>query len=303
MQFLHVAYAIANGQRPRNRCPVILYAQHWFSQDLASRFAADFPCGRFLHTVRDPISALNSWFDMHLSWQLGDRPPTGSQYSFPAFDAMRDLLRWDRAHPGLERRSWALRFEDMHLILEKTMHSVADWLGIAYQPSLLESTLNRRPYIVGKNGRSWSGANPASAQRRSNYLHRCDHALLFALFYDNFIAWGFPVPRVFRFRLLRLLTAVGCAVVPMKIELINARALLKDQAAPALRSGRLLFACAAPLHLALRRVRMAALLLSEACRRVINPSQPIPLLQVAVGATETREPGSQPEVGLPAVSP
>lgn len=302
VQFLHVTYALANNQQPRTPHPALLYAQHWFHQELAQRFAADFPQGRFLHTVRDPISALNSWFDMHQSWQLADRDRIGTKYAFPAYDALRDLLRWDRAHAGMEARSWALRFEDMHLTLEKTMHSVADWLAIPYQPSLLESTLNRRPYVVSKAGRSWRGANLASAQRRSNYLHRCDRALLFALFYDNFVAWGYPVPRAFRFRLLRLLIAFGAAFVPMKIELINGRTILTDQALPALRSGRLLFACAAPLHLMLRRVRTMGLLLSQAVRRIVGRSRPLPLLRATGNAAAAAATGSEVESGLPAVS-
>jgi hypothetical protein len=189
----------------------------------------------------------------------------------------------------------------MHVALETTMRNLAGWLGIAYQPSLLESTLNRQPYIVSKGGRSWRGANHASAQRRSNYLHALDRALLFALFYDDFVTWGYPVPRVFRFRWLRLLTSFGCAVVPMKIELINARALIIQQALPALRSKRLLFACAAPLHLMLRRVRMMGLLLSQACRRLTSNSHPLPLLQTPPAA-EVRESGSEGEAELPAVS-
>jgi hypothetical protein len=298
VQFLHVAYAIANGQQPRGPCPAIIYAQHWFSQELASRFAMDFPQGRFLHTVRDPISALNSWFDMHLSWQFGDRWWSATEYAFPAYDAMRDLLRWDRPHLGMEQRSWALRFEDMHLMLHETMRGVADWLGITYQPSLLESTLNRRPYIVSKDGRSWRGANQLSARRRCNYLHHCDRALLFALFYDDFVAWGYPVPGAFQFRWLRLATIFACALVPMKIELINARIVMASQAVPALRSGRLLFGCTAPLQLMLRRVRMMVLLLSEGVKRITGHVRTLPLLQVATDAPEVEQPGPAPHVAV-----
>lgn len=296
VQFLHVAYAIANEQQPRNPRPAIIYAQHWFSEELARRFAQDFPQGRFLHTVRDPISALNSWFDMHMTWQIAERSGIGEHYAFPAYDAIKDLLCWDRPHAGMEQRSWALRFEDMHVALEATMQRVADWLGIAYQPSLLESTLNRRPYIFTKGGRSWRGANQSSAQRRCNYLHRCDRALVFALFYQDFVAWGYPVPRALRFRWLRLLTSCACALVPMKIELINARALISSQALPALRSGRVIFACSAPLHLAWRRVRMMALLLAEAVKRTSAHRPTLRLLQVAGEANETAAPGHRPEL-------
>jgi hypothetical protein len=286
VQFLHVAYAMANDQQPRSPCPVIIYAQHWFSQELASRFAADFPQGRFLHTVRDPISALNSWFEMHLTWQFEDHSRTAAEYAFPAFDAMRDLLRWDRPHRDMERRSWALRFEDMHLMPQETMRTVADWLEIRYQPSLLESTLNRRPYIVSKGGRSWRGANKSSAQRRSTYLHRCDRALLFALFYDDFVAWGYPVPRLFQLRSLRLLTVCACALIPMKSELINAKTVMALQALPALRSGRVIFGLTAPLHLAVRRARMMVLQLSEGFRRITGHIRTLPPLQVANEAAE-----------------
>jgi hypothetical protein len=163
---------------------------------------------------------------------------------------------------------------------------------------LLESTLNRRAYIVSKDGRSWRGANQSSARRRSNYLHHCDRALLFALFYDNFIAWGYPVPRAFQFRWLRLVTLLACALVPMKIELINAKIVMASQAMPALRSGRLLFGCAAPLQLMLRRLRMAVLLLSEGVKRISGHSRTLALLQVETDASEVEQPGPTPHVAV-----
>ena len=126
----------------------------------------------------------------------------------------------------------------------------------------------------------------SSAQRRSTYLHRCDRALLFALFYDDFIAWGYPVPRLFQFRSLRLLTVCACALIPMKSELINAKTVMALQALPALRSGKVIFGLTAPLHLAVRRARMMVLQLSEGFRRITGHIRTLPPLQVASEAPE-----------------
>ena len=277
-QFLHTAYAVANAQRPEGTRPVMVYAQHWFNERLARQFLEDFPCARFIHTVRDPISGLNSWFERHMSWQFVENPTLTSRYVFPAYDTLASLLASDSAHRGAEERSWAVRFEDMHLALEATMRRVADWLPVAFRPSLLQSTLNGNPYVFEGSGGTWNGPNAANARRRSQNLHACDRWLVFALLHPNFKAWNYPSPKIFERRWVRLCAIAFLCCIPTKMELRNARELLRQQALPALRAGRIGYALGGPLHLIARRMRMICLIVLQAIGRETSKRRPIRML-------------------------
>lgn len=278
VQFLHATTAVAAGQRPANSRPMMVISQHFVSETLARYFIEDFPTGRFIHTIRDPISTLDSWFDRHCHMQLElDRLDAGSKYRFPAFDAVNQLLSWDVAHLGMDSKSRAVRFEDMHLETEATMRRLAAWLGIPYRASLLESTYNGAPYAVESGGTTWVGANPANARRRWKHLGRLDRLMTFALFHKNFIAWKYPSPRFLGNAFLRcsIIAALWC--VPMRIELVNARLVLRRQALPDLRRGCVAHACALPFMLVLRRMRLMYVVGTNAILRNLGSK---PLLRV-----------------------
>jgi hypothetical protein len=270
-QFLHAAYAVAIGQRPGNSRPLMLYAQHWTDEGLAARFVEDFPSARFIQTIRDPISAFDSWFDRELdmnTYAVRQRLAAASRYVSPAVETARHLLTWDRAHRGMEARTRAIRFEDMHLALEATMRGLADWLGIAYRPSMLASTWNRVPYVVEIRGVPCCGPNPENARRRSKNLGFADRLMVFALLHQNFVAWRYPSPKAMRRRWIRLCVIASIWLVPMKMELTTARWVLRLQALPSLRGGRLGFAGRAPMFLFNRRLRMMWLIATQARARL-----------------------------------
>jgi len=265
LQFLHVAYAVAIGRHPGSSRPIIMYAQHWTNDELAKCFVEDFPTGRFIHTIRDPISSFDSWFDRVLEMRtLHDRPSgPESKYLTPGLDTVRELVSWDRAHRGMETRTRAIRFEDLHLAQEPTMRRLADWLGIAFRPSMLKSTWNGNPYVVEIRGVPSCGPNPVNARRRSKNLYLVDRMLVFALLHENFVAWNYPCPSAMRRRWIRQLTVALIWLVPMKMELTAARWTLRLQAFPGLRNGRIGFACRAPIFLLECRLRTMLLIARE----------------------------------------
>jgi hypothetical protein len=269
-QLVHVAYAVATGRRCGNPRPLMIYAQHCTDDEVATRFVEDFPSARFIHTIRDPISSFDSWFDRVLELRTVWCHPTDvdPHYFSPGFDAVRDLLTWDRAHRGMEARTRAIRFEDLHLAPEATMRRVADWLGIPYVPCLIESTWNGTPWVVKVRGVAWCGSNPDNARRRSNNLDLADRLLMYALLRDNFIAWNYPSPKAMRQRWIRLCILAMLWIVPMKLELATARWMLRLQALPNLRRGRLGFACRAPFFLLKCRLKMMLLIASQARLRL-----------------------------------
>jgi hypothetical protein len=270
-QMLHVAYTVAIGRRLANARPLMVYAQHWFNQSFAEHFVEDFPRAQFIHTVRDPISAFDSWFEYRIGWEklrMSSRDPK-LRYIDPALWASLELLTrgWDRSHRGMEARTRAVRFEDMHLAPETTMRRVAEWVGIPYEPCLVRSTWNGRPYVVTIRGVSWCGANPANAQRRSKNLRLTDRLLISALMQEHFATWRYPLPRALRHRWIRVCVIALLWLVPMRMELRSARLVLEWQVVPGLRHARFGFALGAPLFMLKRRLRMMWLIAAQARSR------------------------------------
>jgi Sulfotransferase family len=270
-QLVYAAYGVAIGACPENPRPAMIHAQHYLNEELAKRLSEDFPGAKFMHTIRDPITGIDSWFDRKVdmeSYGCNYRIDLSPRYLDTAVGAMLDLLAWDGGHTALGDRTRAIRFEDMHVAPDALMRRIADWLGIVYRPCLIESTWNGDPYVVTIRGVPACGANPANAQRRSRNLNVADRLLMFALLHDNFVAWDYPYPKAMNRRWLRLCTIALLWLVPMKIEALTARLVLLGQALPGLRRGRVGFALAAPLFVLKRRFRMMWLIAREARRRV-----------------------------------
>ena len=267
-QMLHVAYTVAINRPMNSARPLMVYAQHWCNQRLADYFVEDFPQAKFIHTIRDPVSALDSWFQWSVGTELyrknSDERPLA--YVDAALSSSIDLLArgWDCSHRGMEACTRAIRFEDLHVATEATLHRLADWLGISFEPCLLESTWNGRPWFVTIRGRSWCGADPANAQRKSSNLSWVDRWLLFALMHEHFVRWGYEVPRAFRRRWVRSAVIALLWLVPMKTELKNAYIVVRWQAASRLRRGWVRFALRAPFFLLLSRLRMMGLIARQA---------------------------------------
>ena len=277
-QFLHVAYAGALDRPAVNPRPLMISAQHWINSELAQALVDDFPDARFLHTIRDPISALDSWLERHFIWQFRDNPDLTSGYRYPAFDAHRDLLSWDAGHPGLQERTRAVRFEDMHLAPERTMRRLAEWLGVPYRSCLLDSTLNGRPYVVEAGERSWVGPNPANARRRSKNLNALDQLMAFSVLHRNFVEWDYPYPRFLRHRLSRAAVVLAGMLIPTKMEWVNIRNITRLQAAAALRKRRYIYALQLPCVLFVRRLRMMQMFVSGAASRSIGKTRPMRII-------------------------
>jgi hypothetical protein len=271
-QFLHVAYAAAIPRRRGNPKPLMIFAPHTMDDALARQFIQDFPSGRFIHTIRDPISVLDSCFDTVTYLQTcvaaGNRPDLALWYLWPAFGSVEHILNCDRPHFGMEARTCAVRFEDMHRSPEAMMRGLADWLGILYDCSLLESTWNGAPYVNHARGVSWCGPNPANTKRRWKNLDLADRLLVFALLHENFMAWNYPSRRVFRRKWIRVCIIAVLWLLPMKMEIANTRMVVRLQAIPALLSGRIRFACRAPFFLITQRLRIMSLIASQARARL-----------------------------------
>jgi hypothetical protein len=258
---LHVVYCVALGRRPTSRRPLILYPQHGWNNLLAKCLVEDFPQARFIHTVRDPITNCSRFFDYRFNMKDLYRQPA----LIPAY-VIWNLSQRDVPHRGMEARTLAIRFEDLHLHPEKTMRALADWLGLPYRPSLLQSTINGVPWVVQRGAVSWSGARPDQAMRDSSNISFTDQRLLFALLNENFAVWSYPCPNIFKHALVRVVTCALILIIPMKMEIIAASGLFRKL--PSLRKGGLPYAIKGCMHIVLCRVLIMSIVAVNLYRRL-----------------------------------
>lgn len=280
-RFLVVAYNLAFGRRPGNPRPMIVHAQHIWSNANAQRLVADFPRCRFIHTVRDPISCFDSTLE-HFA-NLNDPKFVATQYdpayirrpryNYPAWNALWALAWRDAFHRGLQGRSIIVRFEDLHANPKQTMGRVAQWLGLSEERVLVESTFNGKPWNVESGGQTWTGARQEQVRRRSRNMSWVDRTVVFALFQENFASWGYPYPKLFAFRLLRALCIVLVLAVPLRSEIASDRNVLRAVLLPAVRNARLLLAARTVRRTLVARVGLRALMFTELCRRVAVPKR------------------------------
>jgi Sulfotransferase family len=259
-QFLHVVYCVALGRRPASPSPLIVYAQALANDQLASYLVEDFPQARFIHTVRDPVTNCGRLFEHDLQ-------PHG--FSAAVYVIAR-LSFWDKPHRGMEARTRAIRFEDLHLRLEETMGAVAAWLGLPYRSTLLKSTFNGREYVwrTRTGTESWSGARPEKALRDSRNLFFTDRCLLYSVLYEDFVAWNYPCPRIFSHTLVRALTCLLLLPVPMKMEIITTHMVFKRVASKDFRG-----AMKGLARICMGRVAIMSLLAVELYRRLVHGKQ------------------------------
>jgi hypothetical protein len=280
---VHIAYNLALGRRTSAR-PLIIYAQHEADDRAARQLVEDFPCATFLQTIRDPLSCYNSLVRFMVEgWSRACR---NEVYRFAMLGT---LASTGRAPRGMESRTRTIRLEDLHRNPASIMRDLADWLGIDYQNILLESTFNGIPYVVTRNairdGADWCGRNLEQTRRIAPDLTRKDRALLFALFYENFVQWKYPCPKILGNRLVRCLVVAGLFVFPLNTEGYVARAVWKHRALPSFRRRDLRDVIRCFAGIALIRFKTMSLLVLIVAKRCLNP----PVLVQVQAENESRE--------------
>lgn len=272
--FVHIAYNLALGRRPASSHPLMVYAQHEWDNLVAGNLVEDFPEAKFVHTIRDPISSCDGVFH-YLFGTLVERFPR--TYTQAPYSALRCLINKDRPHLGMESRTRTIRFEDLHCDTADTMRDLSDWLGLAYQVTLLDSTFNGIPWVVTRDGKAWSGQRLEQVQRHSWDLSRKDRGLLFAVLYENFADWNYPCPTIFGNPIVRCIVFVSLFLVPMKMEIIAARGVFKRWILPSVRHGNMSAAIKSLLGIGFYRLKIIGLLVPAFFRRCVYGTR---LLQV-----------------------
>jgi hypothetical protein len=290
--FVHIAYNLALGRRPASSRPLIVCALHWWNDERARHFAEDFPQGKFIHTIRDPITSFDRFFDWLFDPELfqpidplRNTRPTVPRLTHPergisdvaAWRVLRAHIVADRPYSGMDSRTRAIRFEDLHSDTAQTMRDLAAWLGIPYQAALLASTFNGIPYVVTRDGKTWSGPRLQKVQRSSRNISRRDRALLYSLFYENFLPWNYPCPKIFGQPIVRFPILFLLPLLPMKMEIIVARSVFKRRVLPSLRHGNIRILLNSLLRMLFSRLAIMGFLIREASRRLVYRKTLLPI--------------------------
>ena len=149
-QAVHLAYAEAQGRDIKD--PVIVFGLHITHTWLVESFLEDFPDALFLQMIRHPIWGTGSHFrGLH---STGYMDPT------VGFGTMYWALYCGIPYPAENRERWlGVKLEDVHLKPRQTMQALADWIGIPWNESLLQSTLNGKKWWNDKKGIQVNGFN------------------------------------------------------------------------------------------------------------------------------------------------
>lgn len=288
---VHVAFFRALGRRPRTPTPLIICAQHERDNPTATHLVDDFPDVRFIHTVRDPISAVDRLFDWFFDPKLlPDRQPTAAERAregdarparyisvLAPWMVLRLMIDAGRPHRGTAGRTRVVRFEDMHHRTGEIMRDLAAWLGLPFSAALTESSFAGRLYVVSRDGKGWSGARREKLKRESRNLSRKDRGLIYGLFHDSFAAWGYPYPKSFDYRLVRLAAILFGALWPTRMETIVSKAAWRRRIWPSLKQGRWRIPADTLARIAFSRAAIVYFAVREIFRQQFRPEHPVEL--------------------------
>jgi hypothetical protein len=128
-----------------------LIVEHLHLPSALSLGLSDFPDAFCINMLREPRAGFYSLHHATLRWF--DHAKTRGLHGFAERCWLAGWQLFAEGHPLLPAdRLRHLRLEDLHRDGENVMREVAEWLGITAHASLLQSTLDGRP---------WSGTTPA----------------------------------------------------------------------------------------------------------------------------------------------
>ena len=90
--------------------------------------------------------------------------------------------------------------------------------------------------VTDRPGRArvWSRFSDTRGISHARIEHSCSHC-----FYENFVDWDYPCPKIFGHPIVRCIVFVSLFPFPMKMEIIAARAVFKRRTLPSLRHGNI----------------------------------------------------------------
>jgi hypothetical protein len=187
---VHVAYAAARRRPISTIEPTLVWNVHAINPIETLKILH--PGIRFVSTVRFPEKAMDSeLFAFCFQSPNFDTPEIVRRNLAAVFEMDRPLAA---GHV-------ATRFEDMHCEPERTTRALASWIGLDWEPSMLESTIDGEPYYFpreyahtkpGGDARGVTGFSPERALDRTfNILSPADRLLIRLVLKRHYAHWGY----------------------------------------------------------------------------------------------------------------
>ena len=145
---VHYAYGVCTGRDPRTQAVLFFHAHHPpYVEDLAK----DFPDLRVIDMVRLPVASLPS--TARALAMVDEQKLNATDAAIVSTRAFRlaNMLEFDELHrlaawvPG--EHVVAVRLEDVHADLEGTMRRIAAWMGVGFDPCMLDSTFGGKRWL------------------------------------------------------------------------------------------------------------------------------------------------------------
>lgn len=170
--------------------PLILYQLHSWEKEFFDCIFHDFKQAKVLQMVREPIQTLGS--------HLIQTDPNLIEYSISHCFISGIYYR-----DGLFDRYKGVRLEDLHRNPQGTMQAVANWLGLAWEDCLLDSTFAGYQWwnISGTN--QISGFNTIiTAKKHTDLFDDFDRFRLNCLFAERKKQWGYDYSDFYNYDIL-----------------------------------------------------------------------------------------------------
>ena len=179
---IHWAYALARGRSISTNTPVICWQRHNFIHpDSLSTLLNSTINPILVATVRQFEDCLDSFF----SWLEPHYKTKAEMFRVVIACLTFNLNKRQKVFP-----EWAIKFEDMHLNTKSLMKSICYRLGIGFESTLLETTLDGHPCIWNVRNELITGTNKNLKRREKlTFLSNADVIfinLLFARFYKQY---------------------------------------------------------------------------------------------------------------------
>ena len=184
-QAVHCAYAKCLGRKVSGKDLILMYQFHEPNQRRAMELVRDFPDTLFLLPVRNPIQSLGS----------------SLVYSKQLKHLHVDLLLWyvnnilmggGAVLAPYKERTRCVKLEDLHTNPRDAMKKLVQWMGIAWDSCLLESTFDGLQWWNLKNGAKISGFNKTVISKSYEHIFPPnDRERLQQILYEYLITWKY----------------------------------------------------------------------------------------------------------------
>jgi hypothetical protein len=187
---VHVAYAAARRRPVSTTEPILVWNVHAINPvETLKSLHSDI---RFVSTIRFPEKAIDSEL-----FAFCFQSPNFATHEI----VRRNLAGVFEMDRPLAARHVAIRFEDMHCEPERTTRALASWIGVEWEPSLLESSIDGQPYYFpreyvhtkpGSDARGVMGLGPERALDRTySTLGPVDRLVIRLVLKRHYADWGY----------------------------------------------------------------------------------------------------------------